>query len=255
VVEGAAIFRIEPDRLGVVRDSTVDLALVAPKVASVVEGAGKFWIEPDRLGVVGDGAVEFALGAPGDAAGGEVVGISRVEPDRLGVVIDGAVEFALVIVFDAAIVVEPRKFLAAVSARRDGAGAGSNGGVARRLGTGPEVIRQGCGGRHRGEQHCAHRTYDDEAQSPDPAHVMRRRKIGASRLSYFNLTRRIIVLSSAARARTGELQAAPARLSACAVTGSTPQPMRSGTASVPLTTSMPANGSSNMRLNSPSSLA
>src|SRR5262249_10508396 len=50
-------------------------------------------------------------------------------------------------------------------------------------------------------------------------------------------------------------QAAPTSFLSCIGTGSTPHPTRSGIAMTPSTTSIPANGSSYMRMNSPTSHA
>jgi hypothetical protein len=50
--------------------------------AATVERVGIGPIEPDRLGVVGDGAVEVALVVPGDAAVYVGGGVFRIEPGR-----------------------------------------------------------------------------------------------------------------------------------------------------------------------------
>ena len=59
---------IAPDRLAVVGDRAVVVALGAIGEAAVVVNIAIFWIEPDRLVVVGDGAVEVAFGTIGVAA-------------------------------------------------------------------------------------------------------------------------------------------------------------------------------------------
>lgn len=58
---GSRIFRIEPDRLAVVRDSAVEVVLGQVEEAAVVEGQGVFGIKPRRLGVIRDRAIEVAL--------------------------------------------------------------------------------------------------------------------------------------------------------------------------------------------------
>ena len=63
VVIGFGIFRIEPDRLVIVRDGPVEVAPGTPGAAAVDVGAPIFRIELDRLVIVRDGPVEVALGA------------------------------------------------------------------------------------------------------------------------------------------------------------------------------------------------
>ena len=58
---GVGVFRIELDRLGVVGDGAVVVALVAVRDTAVVVGGGVLGIEPDRLAEVGDGAVIVLL--------------------------------------------------------------------------------------------------------------------------------------------------------------------------------------------------
>ena len=60
VVIGFCIFRIEPDRLVIIRDGPVEVALVAPGAAAIDVGAPVFWIDLDRLVILRDGPVELA---------------------------------------------------------------------------------------------------------------------------------------------------------------------------------------------------
>src|SRR5215472_12090021 len=119
VLVGSDKFRIDPDRLIVVRDGAVEVVLGAPSVAAVVVGDGVFRIEPDRLGIVRDGAVVVALGAPRVAAIEVGKGVFRIEPDRLVVVCDSAVEVTLVAPSVAAVAVGDCEVTALVSARSD----------------------------------------------------------------------------------------------------------------------------------------
>ena len=57
-----------PDRLSVVGDGAVEIALRSPGVAAFGVGRGIFWIEPDNLGEVGDGAVDVAFDLVAEAA-------------------------------------------------------------------------------------------------------------------------------------------------------------------------------------------
>ena len=86
----------EPDRLTVVGDGAVEVALVAVGVAPVVEGHGVFRIDADRLIVVGDGAVEVALVAVDDTSIVEGHDVFGIVSDRFIEVGDGVVQVALV---------------------------------------------------------------------------------------------------------------------------------------------------------------
>ena len=70
VVIGFGIFRIELDRLIVVRDGPIEVTPAPPGAAAVVVGVSIFRIELDRPVEVLDGPVEVALGAPGAATVG-----------------------------------------------------------------------------------------------------------------------------------------------------------------------------------------
>ena len=95
VVIGFGIFRIEPDRLAIIRDGPVEVAPVAPRAAAVDVGARIFRIELDRLVIVRHGPVEVALAPQGAAAAVVRFSIFRIELDRLVEVRDGPVEVAL----------------------------------------------------------------------------------------------------------------------------------------------------------------
>jgi hypothetical protein len=88
---------VGPDRLGGgdIGVAAGGVAFLQFRHAATVERGGIGQIEPDRLGVVGDGAVEVALIKPGGAAVDVGVLIFRIEPERLVIVRDGTVEFAL----------------------------------------------------------------------------------------------------------------------------------------------------------------
>ncbi len=94
---------IETDRLVVVGDGGIVLALGAVGAAAVDVSGAELGIDPDRLIVVGDGALEIALSLVGAATG--VVEGRKVEIDvkRLVVVRDGAVELPFVEVGEAAV--------------------------------------------------------------------------------------------------------------------------------------------------------
>jgi hypothetical protein len=57
--------RLEPDRLIVVLEGAVVLALSLIDGAAIVEGMGEVWIELDRLIEVPDGAIVLALSLMG----------------------------------------------------------------------------------------------------------------------------------------------------------------------------------------------
>src|SRR5262245_44193234 len=60
-------FRVEPNHLVEVGDGAVIVSLGAPSETPIVVGAGIFWIETDRLVVIGDSAVVVALGLPSNS--------------------------------------------------------------------------------------------------------------------------------------------------------------------------------------------
>jgi hypothetical protein len=98
----------ETDRLVVVGDRTVDVALGAPQQAAARIRERQVGIEPDRGVGVGDCAVEIAGGAPGDTPvliGERALGI---EADRLAVVGDRLPVIALLPISIAAIVEDDR---------------------------------------------------------------------------------------------------------------------------------------------------
>ena len=109
MLEGHGEFGIEPDRLIVVGDGAVVVALVAVGVAPIVEGHDEFWIEPDRLIVVGDGALVVALFVMSGTSIVEGHGQYGIEPDRLIQVGDGAVVVAPGAIGDSSIVVVSRQ--------------------------------------------------------------------------------------------------------------------------------------------------
>jgi hypothetical protein len=85
-VEGQGEFRIEPDRLGVIRDGAVKLALLAVRDAAIAVGVGEIRIESDRLIEVRSGPVEVALvsicGAPVHVFDGEGIASQAAGFDR-----------------------------------------------------------------------------------------------------------------------------------------------------------------------------
>src|SRR5215471_1780949 len=87
------MLRVEPDRLVVVGDGAVEIALLLIGDGAVVEAVG-VGLEADRLAVVGDGPVVIALGVIGLAAVVDGVDIAGIEPNRLVVILQGAVEIA-----------------------------------------------------------------------------------------------------------------------------------------------------------------
>ena len=60
-VEGAVVFRIEPDCLSVIGNRFVNIALFRICTSADSEGNGVFWIEPNRFRKVADRAIECAL--------------------------------------------------------------------------------------------------------------------------------------------------------------------------------------------------
>ena len=70
------------------------LADAAQRQPAVEIGRAEVGIEPDRLIVVGDGAIVVALGVMGGGAAHEARRAPRIEPDRLIEARDGAVEVA-----------------------------------------------------------------------------------------------------------------------------------------------------------------
>jgi hypothetical protein len=72
---GKGVIRIEPDRLIVVGDGAVEVALCFVRNTAVDEAGNVSGIDADRLAVVGDGAVEVALGLVRDAASHEGGGV------------------------------------------------------------------------------------------------------------------------------------------------------------------------------------
>ena len=90
--EGHGVFGIDPDRLAVIGDGAVEVALVAEDEPSTGVGPGEFGIEPDHLAEVGEGAVVVALVAEGDTSTQEGQGQAGIDPDRLIVVGDGVVQ-------------------------------------------------------------------------------------------------------------------------------------------------------------------
>jgi hypothetical protein len=88
--EGCRKFRIEPDRLVVIRNSVVVVARGMVRHAAVVEGLGEFRIDPDRLAVIREGAFEVAFGTVRGAAVVEVRREARTKTNNLIEVSDGA---------------------------------------------------------------------------------------------------------------------------------------------------------------------
>src|SRR5581483_3201873 len=120
--------RIESDRLVVVGNGAVVIALGLIGIAAAVVCARILWLEPDRLGVVGDRAIVIALGLVGVATAAKCIGKFWIEPYRF-VVVDGAILVALGLIGVSAIgVLKPR--LARSGADRPCAGRNRN--VARR---------------------------------------------------------------------------------------------------------------------------
>ena len=62
---------------------------------SIVICCAMFRVKPDRLGVICDGFVEFALIELGDSKIEIRIGILGPKPDHLGVIRDGFVELAV----------------------------------------------------------------------------------------------------------------------------------------------------------------
>jgi hypothetical protein len=62
-IEREGVFRIELERLAVVGDGMIKVALSFVGTAAVVERDGEFRIEPDRLAVIRDGAIVVAPSA------------------------------------------------------------------------------------------------------------------------------------------------------------------------------------------------
>src|SRR5262249_22605447 len=77
------VFRIEPDRLIVIRDGAVVVTPGAVDEAPVAEGQSVFRIEPDRLAVVCDRAITVALRVTDRSPAVEAIRIARIELDRL----------------------------------------------------------------------------------------------------------------------------------------------------------------------------
>nr|WP_249166746.1 hypothetical protein [Bradyrhizobium sp. JYMT SZCCT0428] len=103
------MFGFEPDRLIVVDDGPVVIALGVVGVTPIVEGHDELWIEPDRLIQVGASAVVVALLVISGTSIVEGHGQFRIEPDRLIQVGDGAVVVTPGAISDSAIVVVSRQ--------------------------------------------------------------------------------------------------------------------------------------------------
>ncbi len=86
---------LEGQRLGVVGDGAVEVAVGLAREAAVAVGAGQRRVDADRLGEVGDGAIEVVLGRLGVAAGVVGGGQAGIDGDGLAEVGDGAVEIIL----------------------------------------------------------------------------------------------------------------------------------------------------------------
>jgi hypothetical protein len=102
---GASIFRIEMDRLIVVRDRAVVIALGRIDNAAVDVGGSKFWIEPECLIAIGHRSVKLMLIVVSPAAA--IVSGSEfwIEPERLIIVRDCTVGVPLAQIGKAAIIV------------------------------------------------------------------------------------------------------------------------------------------------------
>src|SRR6202035_1353425 len=67
VVVGIGVFGVEPDRIGVLGDRAVNVALSAAGVAQIVVGIGVFRIEPNRINIVPNCVIEVAFSRERDA--------------------------------------------------------------------------------------------------------------------------------------------------------------------------------------------
>lgn len=101
---GRDVLGIEPDRLAVVRDGAVSIALGSVRKPTVMVGIAVIGIEPERLVVVRDRAITVALGQVSVTAVVVDEGVPGIEPDRLIAVRDGAIMVAVGIVRVAAAV-------------------------------------------------------------------------------------------------------------------------------------------------------
>jgi hypothetical protein len=68
IVISKSTFRIESDRVAIVRKDAFIVALGPVSDATIVVGKGKFWIEPDRLAIVRKGAFIVDLCLVSDAS-------------------------------------------------------------------------------------------------------------------------------------------------------------------------------------------
>lgn len=88
VIESYGVARVEAYRFIVIQDSAIVLAFVVISISAIGESLGVAGVEFDSASVVFDGAVHLAFRAVGQSAIVERAGVVRIELDRRAVVFD-----------------------------------------------------------------------------------------------------------------------------------------------------------------------